>query len=214
MKKLSTILIVAALFLILSLVAMPAKAAVRCETEYGVGEVCREIKLEVDKEVWDPYDERFEENLFLDEKNYKFAPGEIIRFKIKVTNVGDETFDKVNVEDYLPNYLVLESGELSFEIYDLTPGETEKREFEAKVVSAEMFPDNTIICEDNRAKAWSGDDSDEDTARVCLIEKVLGVEELPPTGPENWLTVLVLTVASVLTGLTLLYKAKEGSWKI
>jgi len=203
MKKLSTILIVAALLLVLPLVAKQAKATVYCDIQYG--EVCREIRLEINKEVWDPYDERFEENLFLDKENYIFGPGEIIRFKIKVTNVGDETFDKVYVKDYLPDYLVLESGDFSFEINDFEPGETETREFEARVVSSEKFPDNTTICEDNRAKVWSGDESDEDIAKVCLIEKVLGVEELPPTGPENW---LLLVPFSLLAGLVGIYLRK------
>jgi len=201
MKKLSTILIVAALFIVLPLVVKPAKAIIRCDNQYE--EVCREIRLEIDKEVWDPYDERFEENLFLDAENYVFGPGEIIRFKIKVTNVGDETFNKVYVEDYLPDYLVLESGDLSYEIENLEPGETDVKEFEARVVSSEEFPDNTTICEDNRAKTWSGDESDENTAEVCLREKVLGVEELPPTGPENWFIILSFSLLAGLVGVFL-----------
>ena len=201
MKKLSIILIAAALFLVLSLVAKPTRAIIRCDNQYE--EVCREIRLEIDKEVWDPYDERFEENLFLDEKNYIFGPGEIIRFKIKVTNVGDETFNKVYVEDYLPGYLVLESGDLSYEIDNLEPGETDVKEFEARVVPANEFPDNATICEDNRAKAWSGDESDENTAEVCLREKVLGVEELPPTGPENWFIILSFSLLAGLVGVFL-----------
>lgn len=201
MKKLSTILIVAALFLVLSLAAKPARAIVRCDNQYE--EVCREIRLEIDKEVWDPYDERFEENLFLDAENYVFGPGEIIRFKIKVTNVGDETFNKVYVKDYLPDYLVHESGDLSYEIDNLEPGETDIKEFEAKVVSSDKFPDNTTICEDNRAKAWSGDESNENTAKICLREKVLGVEELPPTGPENWFIILSFSLLAGLVGVFL-----------
>lgn len=201
MKKLFTILIVAVIFLVLFLVAKPTRAIIRCDNQYE--EVCREIRLEIDKEVWDSYDERFEENLFLDEENYIFGPGEIIRFKIKVTNVGDETFDKVYVEDYLPDYLVLESGNLSYEIENLEPGETDVKEFEARVVPANEFPDNTTICEDNRAKAWSGDESDENTAKVCLREKVLGVEELPPTGPEHLLLILPFSLLAGLVGLYL-----------
>lgn len=207
--KLTAILVF--LFL-LALLAKPIWAAVRCETYYE-GEVCvRTGELQIDKEVWDPEDGKFVDNLGI--TDYKFAPGEEITFKLKIKNVGDETFDKVNVQDTLPDYLELVSGDLSFEISDLEIDETEEREFKAKVVSADRFPeDKAVICVVNTTEVWSGDERDKDTAQVCLEKKVLGVVVLPPTGPEHGLFVLTLSLASAILGVIFLRKAKEGSWK-
>ncbi|MBU3957057.1 DUF11 domain-containing protein [Patescibacteria group bacterium] len=200
MKKLSIILIVAILFLILPLVVKPAKATVYCDTQYG--EVCREIELLIDKMVWDPVNGKFVDNLGIND--YKFAPDEEITFRLEVKNVGDETFAKIDVRDYLPNYLEHISGDIDFEIKDLEPDETEVREFKARVVSADKFPsDESIICVVNRAEAWNGDEKDEDTTQVCMEKKVLGVTELPPTGPENWLLILPFSLLAGLVGLYL-----------
>lgn len=212
MKKLFSILIIAALLLVIPLITRQAKAVVRCDTQYG--EVCREIELEINKEVWDPKDSRFEDDILFEQELYKFAPGEKITFLLKITNVGDETFSKVYVKDTLPEYLELVSGDLEFEIDDLTPGETEERIIEARVVSADRFPDDATICVVNTAETWSGDERDEDTIQVCLEEKVLGVAVLPPTGPEYTSVILALSILSALLGAILLFKAKESGWKI
>lgn len=195
MKKALLPLLITAFVLVIAPTAKSVLAAVRCETTYGGGEVCvRTGELQIDKEVWDPKDNRFEENLYLDRKeDYIFGPSETITFLLKITNVGDETFDKVHVQDTLPKYLNLVSGELSFEINDLSPGETEERRIEAKVVSAENFPDDATICDVNAAEVWFGDERDKNTAQICMEEKVLGVTVLPPTGPSNWLPLLVST---------------------
>lgn len=212
MKKLSTILITVALSSVMAFTVRPVKATVRCDTQYG--EICREIELEINKEVWDPKDSRFEDDILFEQELYKFAPGETITFLLKITNVGDETFGKVYVKDTLPEYLELVSGNLEFEIDDLTPGETEERTIEAKVVSADRFPDDATICVVNTAETWSGDERDEDSIQVCMEEKVLGVAVLPPTGPKHAAMILALSIASALLSITLLRKAKEGSWMI
>lgn len=189
MKEIHKPILIFVFLIALILTTKPLRAAVRCETFYE-GEVCvRTGELQMDKEVWDVEDGLFVDNMGL--TDYKFAPGEEITFKLKIKNVGDETFAKVYVKDTLPDHLELISGDLEFEIDDLSPGETEGREFKVRVVSADKFPDNTTICDKNTAEAWSGDERDKDTAQVCMEEKVLGVEVLPPTGPEDWLVVLL-----------------------
>ncbi len=204
MKKLSTILITTAFVFVTAFAAKSALAAIRCETTYE-GEVCvRTGKLQIDKEVWDRVDNQFQDNLYLVSEDYQYGPGEIVTFNLKITNVGDKTYDKVYVKDTLPKYLELVSGKLEFEIEDLSPGETEKRTIEARVVSSEKFPDNLEICEPNTAEVWHGDESDRNTAQVCMKEKVLGVAELPPTGPSNWLPLLVSTATLGSLGFYLL----------
>lgn len=188
----------------------PAYAAVRCETQYGGREVCvRTGQLQIDKEVLNPQENKFVDNLGL--SDHKFAPGEEITFKLKVKNVGDATFNKVSVTDTLPSLLELTSGSTSFEISDLTVGEIEEREIKAKVTASGNFPqDKTIVCVINTAEAGSGSENDRDTAQVCLGRKVVGPAPavapiIPPTGPEDWLPLLVL---SLLTGATGLYLIK------
>jgi len=189
MKDLYKPIIILAFLIALVSATKPIWAAVRCETYYE-GEVCvRTGELQMDKEVWDVEDGLFVDNMGL--TDYKFAPGEEITFKLKIKNVGDKTFDKVYVKDTLPGYLELISGDLEFEIDDLSPGETEEREFKVRVVSADKFPDGTTICDKNTAEVWSGDERDKDMAQICMEEKVLGVKVLPPTGPEKGLLILL-----------------------
>lgn len=202
-KKASFLLIFG--FITLAFFGKNAQAAVRCETQYGGGQVCvRTGELQIDKKVWHPQNKLFVDNLGI--FDYKFAPGEEAIFQLNIKNVGDATFDKVTVQDTLPPYFELTSGSLSFEISDLTPGETETREIRARVVSAEKIPnDKTVICNVNTAEVWSGDNRDRDTSQVCLEKKVLGVAVFPPTGPQGWWVVLL---SSLITGATGIYLLK------
>ncbi|MFH0863516.1 MAG: hypothetical protein V1858_00295 [Candidatus Gottesmanbacteria bacterium] len=171
-------------------------AAVRCETQYGGGETCvRTGELQIDKEVLDPQNNKFVDNLFLNSN--KFSAGEEITFKLKIKNVGDEKFATVQVRDYLPEFLEVLAGDFSFEIKDLDPGETVERDIKARVVADKRLADNTTLCVVNTAEAWSGDEKDKDTAQICLAKKVLGVTTQPKTGPANLL--LVFFTASILS---------------
>ena len=199
------------IFLLLILTATTAKpsyAAVRCEAQYGGGEVCVKTgQLQIDKEVFDPEAKKFVDNLGI--SSHKFVPGEELLFKLKVKNVGDATFDKVQVSDTLPGHLELVSGNTSFEITGLTSGKTEEREIKSRVVKADKFPDGkSIICEVNVAEVVSGGERDKDTSQVCLQAKVLGVsvpKVLPKAGSENWIiafgSILALTIGSYLVRL-------------
>lgn len=185
----------------LFLLAKETFAAVRCESQYGGGEVCvRTGKLQIDKEVKNPTDGLFIDNLGL--TSYKFASGEEITFRLEIKNVGDATFSKVNVKDSLPEYLEKLSGDLEFEISDLTVDETEAREIKAKVTG--LPNDKTIVCVVNTAEAWSGDEHDKDTAQVCLEKKVLAA--VPVTGPSSWL--LLISLIAGLIGLSLIKFSK------
>lgn len=193
----------------LSLSLTPSYSAVRCETQYGGREVCvRTGQLQIDKEVFNPQESKFVDNLGIN--NHKFTPGEEITFKLKVKNVGDATFDKVSVTDTLPSLLELTSGSTSFEISDLTPGETEEREIKTKVAASGNFPgDKTIVCVINTAEVISGSEKDRDTTQVCLERKVVGPAPgappvIPPTGPEDWLPLFVLSLLTSATGLYLI----------
>lgn len=181
-----------------SLIAKDALAAVRCETQYGGGEVCVKTgKLQIDKKI--KFNGNFFDNLFGGDA-HKYVPGDEIEFKLIVKNVGDETFSSVQVKDTLPSILELKEGNLSYEIKDLTVGKTEEATIKAKVVSADKLTDNSI-CDVNTAEATSGNDSDKDTAKFCVVKQVLAAT--PVTGPETGLAVMFASLLIGLSGLVL-----------
>lgn len=199
MKK----LIISILSIIFLLTAKPVSAAVRCETQYGGSEVCvRTGQLQIDKEVWNPDTQTFVDNLGL--SDHKFLPGDEIVFKLKIKNVGDDTFSKVEVRDYLPGLIYLTNGDISFDINDFHPGDVNEYEIKTKVVDANQFPGNkSLICEVNTSEVWSGDERDKDTAQVCLTTNVLGITTLPKTGPAEIGILVSGLLFLVLIGLKL-----------
>lgn len=188
-------------------------AAVRCETQYGGKEVCvRTGKLQVNKEVFDPRNKKFVDNLGLND--HKFSPNEQVVFKIKVKNVGDNTFDTINVLDILPDLLKTD-GNPQFQIKDLKVGEEKEQEIKVKVAPADKFPkDKSVLCVVNAAEAQAGEDKDRDTAQLCLERKVLPQKGappvLPPTGPEHTLLFTVLSLLALTSGIYLVRVRKGG----
>ncbi len=162
----------------------PVLASVRCENQYGGGQICtRTGEVQVDKKVWNAQVNSFVDNMGT--SDHIFVSGEEVVFKIKVKNVGDETLSTVNVWDTLPSYLYLSGGSLNYTIYNLTPGAVDEREIRARVVSKTQLPTNS--CFVNTAGASSNNSSDKDTAQVCIqtrIVKVTPVKHIPKTGPE------------------------------
>lgn len=209
MRKLTTITILTLLALSFFL-AKPLFAAVRCETQYGGGEVCVKTgQLQINKKVFDSDSNQFVDNLGINTR--KFTSGDEITFRLEIKNVGDATFDKVSVNDTLPSFLEITSGSLSFDITDLTPGETETREIKAKVVGDDKLPsDKNIVCVVNTAEVSSGDERDKDTAQVCLEKKVLGITTFPKVGPENSFLIIFGSLVFGVLGLSLLKFSKKS----
>ena len=87
MKKINTLTkVFFASFLIFTCVFLrpsDAHAAVRCESQYGGGEVCtRTGELQVDKKVWNVNSNSFVDNMGL--SDHVFVAGEEVTFKLKV----------------------------------------------------------------------------------------------------------------------------------
>lgn len=188
-------LLVASVFL-----ARPVFAAVRCETQYGGGEVCvRTGGLLVDKKVWSKVSNSFVDNLW--QQGEMFVAGEEVTFKLKVKNVGDQTLTSVQVWDTLPSNLTLVSGSLNYTINDLTVGEVDEREVKVRFVS------NTGACPVNILEAKSGDQYDKDSAQLCVTGQVLGKGKgIPKTGPE----MIALAALPILGYLGLKMKNLKG----
>lgn len=202
----------------------PVLSAVRCETQYGGEEVCVKIgELYIDKKVCDPTQskcnlEELEKAFFVDNlglTQYTFAPGEGIIFRLTIKNTGHEKFDKVHVRDVLPEFVEFVSGpgsynstlrEVTFDIDNLDPDQTVEKEIVAKVVTADKLPANKY-CVVNYAEVKNENESDKDTAQVCIEKKILGVVEIPVTGPENWIILSALSTLLVFPSLNLIRKS-------
>ena len=178
--------------------ASPSSAAVSCVSQYGgsygASEVCVKTgELQVNKEVFDPQNKKFVDNL--GPTSYKFAAGEEVTFRIRVKNAGDETLTKVQVSDIMPGFLEPASGATTFEIAELKVGQTEEREIKARVASIDKLPkDKMVVCDVNKAEAVSGDRKDSDTAQVCVEKKEAA--QLPKAGAEH--TIVTLLSSGVL----------------
>lgn len=195
---------------LLTLLVTPVEAAVRCETQYGGGQKCIKTgELQVNKQVWDPSENKWKDNIDLSHAK-RFAPLEDIKFRIEVKNVGDETFGKVTVTDTLPNLLFRHSGDLSWEVRDLASGKSEAREFIARFVPADQLPKD-MDCVENVVEVRGDRDNafDRDRAVVCFAKEkgkaAAPARELPKAGPEHWYLILGL---STLAGITGFYMCK------
>lgn len=190
-------------------------AAVRCETQYGGTQVCVTTgQLQVDKEVFDPQNKKYVDNLGIND--YKFSPGELISFRISIKNVGDATLGNIAVTD-IPQagFLDLVTGALNFNLTNLAPGETRQQELKLRVVDESKLPQNNVICIINAAEASADSNKDRDTAQLCLERKVLGVQakELPRTGlPVAALALVGLVpLGFKLKRYAANYKSEEGN---
>lgn len=185
-----------------------AEATIRCEQQYA-GEVCVRIgNLEVDKKVWDPKNQRFVDNL--NATDHKFAPGEEVVFQIRVKNVGDADFDKVTFTDTLPSFLELSSGSLSADLGSLKVGETKEVEIKARVKGRDFLPSEpTVICEVNIAEARAGEETQKDTAQICVSKKPVEAVVLPVTGPEDFSLILSLCLVAGVSGVALVVLSRR-----
>lgn len=191
-KKLITAAVLATGALITN--SAPVFGAVSCVTQYGVsapyGQICVSTgEIQVNKEVFDPQNKKFVDNLGL--TSHHFAAGEEVTFRLTIKNIGDNTLDNVQVTDTLPSFLEQVAGqEYSFNINKLVVNQSVQKEVKARVVPISKLPnDKTVVCDVNTAVAQSGDKRDQDTAQVCSEKKV--AKELPKAGAEDTFVTLL-----------------------
>lgn len=183
--------------------ANSAFGAVNCVTQpgvtiyggvYGGGQICvRTGELQINKEVFNPNPKvkKFVDNITLEnpDTRYTFAPGEEVKFRLRIKNTGDNVLNKVTVTDTLPNFLEPVEGNFTFDITDLQAGQVAERELKARVVViSKLAKDKALFCDVNRAEAVSQDMKDVDTANVCAEKKAPG--ELPKAGATDMFAVL------------------------
>ena len=143
----------------------------------------------------------------------RFLPDEEVFFKIKVKNTSDIKLKDVTVKDFLPDFVEPvegpgtfddESREITIPAGDIEIDEEKVFFIKVKVLSQEELPvDQGLICLVNKAQAYDGGVSDEDTAQFCVEKEVLGVTEVPSAGPELGLALLIGQFSALSAGLIL-----------
>lgn len=188
-------------------------AAIRCETQYGGGQTCVKTgNIQVNKQVKeitgnDTHEWR--DNLVHVTSDKFFKPQDLVEYRIKVKNVGDVDFATVILTDTLPSQLELVEGSLSQELKNLKVNEEREIFIKAKVKNADQLGNSNTNCDiANTAKAVSGDQSDQDTAKVCVQKFPETAKALPKAGPEDFYLILGLSILASTLGF-FVYKLNE-----
>lgn len=196
------------------LVIPPAFAG--CTNSYGSSVECPPNRLEINKKVRYPTNVNlFVENLTSNDA--KYAPGDTVEYEIAVTNSSNVDYTQVTVTDALPTGLTFVGGPgaynsanrtLTYTLHNLKAGETVRTRFTATVKDASAFGNAEITCQGDRVVNYvkvTGPDNqtDDDTATLCVQTKVLGVTTLPVAGFEDWVWILPFAIMGVL-GLILM----------
>ena len=176
---------------ITSLIGLLTLGAFSVQAQYGPYEgVPPAGQILVDKKIKDPSQKG---DVYVDNlgaNDYHFSPNEDVSFKITVKNTGNTTFVKVEIKDFLPQYIdyVLGSGDINKDIRDIITTyedlkSDEAREFEirGRVFSDNEIPnDQGLYCVINKVEANANAQIDSDTAQLCIEKKAGAVQ--PPSG--------------------------------
>jgi len=190
--------------------AQNARAETICWETYGGGEECIEVdensKLKVDKTIWNPKSETWEDHISSSDGSYpyNFSAEQTITFRIKVENTGDVKIKNIKLKDILPSYVRYKDGDgygtddntkAEFDHFDLDVGESKTFVFNANVADDGVLPNDDKLCLTNvaEAKGERDDNGDKeesvDYANFCLnLPQVHGkeiIETLPTTGFDS-----------------------------
>jgi uncharacterized repeat protein (TIGR01451 family) len=195
----------------LALLARPAFADM-CTTQYGGETTCQPSDLTINKQVRNPGNSNFVENLSSTDPT--FSPGSDVLYRLIIKNTSGETFNPVHVKDVLPSFLTFVSGPgsynsdtrtLTFDLNEVYAGETRTVDVMARVVNTDYFNGKSFVCVNNYAEVKALNRFDSDNSQICLSNNVLGVTTLPVAGFNDYL--LLLPFAGVgLAGIALLKK--------
>jgi len=139
----------------------------------------------------------------------KFKPGQAVMFQVKVKNTSNVDISNVTVKDYVPGYVEPVEGfgtyDSSTRIITLDAGSFKAGEEKVYYVKMQLYgqaplpADKGLFCLTNKAAAYNGSASDEDTAQFCVEKEVIGAKEAPKAGPEAGM--LLLGAQTALMGI-------------
>ncbi len=171
-----------------------------CTPLYGGGVTCpKRGEMIIDKQVKNPLDGNFVDNITeFDTKSY-FEPQEEVVFRIFVRNTGGDTIDEIKVTDIWPEFITFVSGPgeykkdegrngtLTFYVNNLASGESREYWVYGKAFDTGNLPEPLICKIQNRGQVRASEDRfNEDTSEFCIErggKKVIPpIKEIPKTG--------------------------------
>lgn len=209
---------------VLSAVALLATASTvsadECSTQYGNGTTCQPTKIDIDKKVRNPITGSFVENLLSGDAAY--SPNSEVIYLLKISNTSNQNFTDVTVTDTLPIQLnsgavvdsdkakvkdeKFENNTIIFKLKDeLKAGSTIEIQVKAKVRDASVFTEVKTCDITNTGRVQAGDNSKDNTAKICVTKDVLGTTTLPQAGPEDYLPLLPFLGLGI-TGIALFFR--------
>ena len=217
MKKLFAFLVV-----VFSFLAITTSASADCVGQYGqYSQPCNSFALVVNKMVGmpgtstDATQYTYVDNLGVFDPHFK--PGQIVFFKVIVTNTSTTTLGGSTAKDFVPSYLTPLEGPGTFDpttrtiswdagAFDVNQSKTFY--FKMQVVGQNSLPaDKGIVCVVNTAQAWSNTTTDSDSSQLCIEKQVAPVTTTPSAGPEFGLILLAGNMLGAGIGLKLRKKS-------
>ena len=131
-------------------------------------------RLEVNKKVRIGEDEKYSS------KAVGVNQSEIITFLLEIRNTGEKNIQDIDVDDDLPDELLLISGNLNTTVSEIKDGSGKNLFIVAKVKDGVNLAGK---CVTNKVKISWDDESESDEATVCFEDKEL--TELPKTGLDS-----------------------------
>lgn len=151
----------------------------QCQPIYGGGESCPKTpQFEINKTVQNPKSQSFVDNLSVSDP--RFAPEQVVPFKLTVKNTSDTALSKIVIKDILPDFVDFAGGIGNFDANSRTLtinleklDVNESRDFfiQAKVKTADKLSQN-VTCVVNQSTMTVNDKTAQDNSAFC-IEKTL-----------------------------------------
>lgn len=223
-RTLFSFLLLANLFLLAAVMPRTASAQYGCNGQYGNCPTSQSIV--VDKLVGMPNATKggiascdgvdYRDNY--SSSDSRFAPGSYVCFKIKVKNTSNVTLNDVVFKDYLPSYVSAVEGPGSFDansrvisytIGNMSSGAENVYYIKAQIAGQNQLPSNKgLMCLVNKAHAYNGTVSDEDTAQFCVEKQVTPGKVTPSSGPEFGM--LLVAGSTLMAGAGIMLKRKTS----
>lgn len=196
-------IVVSAAMFAVAMVVKPNTVYAGCESTYGGGETCIYNKsFEIEKKV------RLEGDSKWQDKIVDVEEGDVVEFRIKVTNVGEVSVDDMKYDDMLPKEMHRVGGSGLTEYWnDFDPDDEVTYVIKAKIDEDEFDENFDLKCVVNKVELFYGDAFEgSDTATVCYGEGD-EITELPETGPTASVGLALSGMALIAAG-TLVKKGK------
>lgn len=171
------------------------------EAQYSTTESKKEIS--VDKTIRSISDTQYFDNIGSNKKI--FYENDVIEFKIKVENTGNQDLVNIKATDKLPKNLTLiflpgtynsNTGLIEWTIDRLSPGESKEYLVRAKITDTTEI--SSVVSRTNNVKACADNTCDEDNASYFI-----GKPTVPATGASDLIIKTVAIVTLVASGLAL-----------